>query len=338
MHPPRARWHPSRLVGVAGACLAAAAWAPAARAAPAALVIGNATYSYLPKLPPCTGSANVVAAALRAGGFQVSKKTNLSSGAMEAAIAAFGAKAAGEPKLIYVCGYVGGYNRRDFLLPTSASVGSPPDLLAQGLLARSVLTIPGAAGGLVLLDAIPLPQAPPVPLEAKGRVGVALVAEGNPAADPTPFAALLAQRLAHPPATTDQVVAGLRKALPAGSGARVLSLAVPAPVTWNKPPPPAHPPAPPPAAKASASPPAAPAAAPAPPPAPTFPDESRMTPFQLRQVQIALAQLGYYSGRIDGLAGPETTAAVRRFQQELRQPVTGTLTGAQATRLLEGPR
>jgi hypothetical protein len=41
--------------------------------------------------------------------------------------------------------------------------------------------------------------------------------------------------------------------------------------------------------------------------------------------QARLANLGYYSGEIDGLAGPQTEAAVRAFQLDAGQRVTGQL-------------
>ena len=59
-----------------------------------------------------------------------------------------------------------------------------------------------------------------------------------------------------------------------------------------------------------------------------------MTVADARDVQIALARLGYYDGRIDGVFGPETRAAIRRWQHEIGAELTGTLTGAQATRLV----
>ncbi len=40
-------------------------------------------------------------------------------------------------------------------------------------------------------------------------------------------------------------------------------------------------------------------------------------------VQKELAQLGYYQGPLDGVRGPETEAAVRKFQSVDKLPVTG---------------
>jgi hypothetical protein len=83
---------------------------------------------------------------------------------------------------------------------------------------------------------------------------------------------------------------------------------------------------------------APPAAAPAPPP-PTaqqhvMVDEDRMSDNDRRQVQTMLANVGYYSGRIDGTFGPETRAAIRRYQFEIKAELTGRLTAEQATRLV----
>jgi hypothetical protein len=42
-----------------------------------------------------------------------------------------------------------------------------------------------------------------------------------------------------------------------------------------------------------------------------------------RGVQAALAWRGYYNGRIDGVMGPETSAAIRSFQAHQGLPTTG---------------
>jgi len=42
-----------------------------------------------------------------------------------------------------------------------------------------------------------------------------------------------------------------------------------------------------------------------------------------QQVQLALAKEGFYRGDIDGMVGPGTRAAIRRFQYEEDLPVTG---------------
>jgi len=56
----------------------------------------------------------------------------------------------------------------------------------------------------------------------------------------------------------------------------------------------------------------------------------------LRRVQAALARLGYYDGIVDGIFGPETRAAIRRFQHEIGDPMIGRLSADEATRLVNG--
>jgi len=69
-----------------------------------------------------------------------------------------------------------------------------------------------------------------------------------------------------------------------------------------------------------------------------MPDEERMSDQEKRQAQLALATIGYYSGRIDGVFGPETRAAIRRFQFELKADQTGFLNAEQATKLVNNAR
>lgn len=53
----------------------------------------------------------------------------------------------------------------------------------------------------------------------------------------------------------------------------------------------------------------------------------------VRQAQERLNQLGYAAGTADGLVGPKTRAALRRFQQEKGLKVTGVLDAATADKL-----
>jgi len=54
-----------------------------------------------------------------------------------------------------------------------------------------------------------------------------------------------------------------------------------------------------------------------------------------RQVQEALHRLDYYEGPVDGIFGPLTRAAIRRFQQQnIGSDATGYLTADQANRLV----
>jgi peptidoglycan hydrolase-like protein with peptidoglycan-binding domain len=56
-----------------------------------------------------------------------------------------------------------------------------------------------------------------------------------------------------------------------------------------------------------------------------------------RQVQMALRRLGYDPGPEDGLFGPMTRAAIRRFQQSIAVEPTGIITADEASRLVNTP-
>jgi Putative peptidoglycan binding domain/Caspase domain len=66
-----------------------------------------------------------------------------------------------------------------------------------------------------------------------------------------------------------------------------------------------------------------------------LPEEDQMTDADRRMIQTALTRLGYYDRAVDGIIGPDTRAAIRRYQHEIGADMTGTLTAAQATRLVE---
>ena len=67
-------------------------------------------------------------------------------------------------------------------------------------------------------------------------------------------------------------------------------------------------------------------------------DEDQMSDQDRRRVQLLLATMGYYSGQIDGTFGPETRAAIRRYQFEIKAELTGRLNAEQATRLANSAR
>jgi hypothetical protein len=183
----------------------------------------------------------------------------------------------------------------------------------------------------------------------------------------TPLAQALSAGLAEPPVDAGALVTGLKRTLAGGgislavagdSGGGPTLLAPPivapphnppgletqAPAVEPKPPPlPSVAPAPQSVAPAPQAAPAAPAtaaptaAAPAPAaPEIVLPEEEQYTVADRRRVQAALRQLGYYDGTVDGVIGPETRAAIRRYQHELGAPMTGRLSAAQATRLVAG--
>jgi len=55
------------------------------------------------------------------------------------------------------------------------------------------------------------------------------------------------------------------------------------------------------------------------------------------QIQTALQRLGYDPGAVDGLFGPHTRAAIRRFQQAIGAEPTGVITADEASRLVSTP-
>ena len=54
-----------------------------------------------------------------------------------------------------------------------------------------------------------------------------------------------------------------------------------------------------------------------------------------RQIQTALARLGYDPGPVDGVFGPQTLAAIRRFQQAIGAEPTGVIKADEASRLVK---
>jgi peptidoglycan hydrolase-like protein with peptidoglycan-binding domain len=56
-----------------------------------------------------------------------------------------------------------------------------------------------------------------------------------------------------------------------------------------------------------------------------MPSEVRPQEDVVRDAQIALRNAGYEPGRIDGVMGPKTQAAIREFQTSRGLPQTGTL-------------
>ncbi len=320
-------------------CDATAGWCEPLRIA---LVIANSQYSNFPVTTRCVPSAATARDGLRAKGFEVIERNNLGRGEFDTAIGLLARRAAASPPVIaalYYCGYAADFNNRPFLLPVSAVLSRDNDVLTQGILVKSVVDslrrAPDSAG-LVLLDTFAPPNAP------AGRMGqlseqipastFAVIAAANDGPGDGAAAAALALRdeLAVADASVSGVLAGLRRRLAkeavtvqfiAATGDVALATERPAP------PPPAAP----------ATPPATAPVAP-PPQQHLMVDEDRMSEADRRQVQTVLANIGYYSGRIDGTFGPETRAAIRRYQFEIKAELTGRLTAEQATRLVNSTR
>jgi hypothetical protein len=346
------------LLGFTGLCWTASA----AQAEPlrTALIISNAQYADLPPLPRCTASAAVVRDALKAKGFELVERSDVRRGEFDAAIGALAKRTAASPPsvaVLYYCGYAREFNSRAFLLPAAANITRDNDVLTQGLIAKSLvdsLARVGDSSGVVLFDGFQPPETPATGLARLGEQiqpgSFAVVGANNDAAaqGPTPAAQALRGQMTGDEVSLEKFVAGMRAEFAKGGAGTAFIVAPtgrpsflvggkappPAPTPTPAPPPPvaaAPPPAPPPAASP-------PPAAPAPPPQQAMVDEDRMSDQDRRQVQVILATLGYYSGRIDATFGPETRAAIRRYQFEIKAEMTGRLTAEQATKLVNSVR
>jgi Putative peptidoglycan binding domain/Caspase domain len=347
------------VLGLAGASLTAAA----ARSEPlrTALVISNARYGGMPALSRCTASAAAVRDALRGKGFEVVERSDLGRGEFDAAIGALARRAAASPPAfaaLYYCGYALEFNGRSFLLPVSASIARDNDVLTQGIISKSVvdsLARAGETSGFVLLDVFRPPgsAASGVARLAEqiqpGRLAVIGASNDGTAEGPTTAAQALRDQVAGERVSLERFVNGMRDQLAKESAVAVYVVAATGKPSFLAGAPREEPPAPLPAAP----PPAAVAVQPPQPPeprvvapAPTAPapravilaDDDRMSDQDRRQVQVALATMGYYSGRIDAVFGAETRAAIRRYQFEIKAELTGYLTGEQATKLVNSVR
>jgi hypothetical protein len=305
--------------------------APPVSAASVALVIGNAAYTGLLPVPACAASAGLVARKLTAAGYGVSMLADLSNGALDGAISAFAARAAAapaDPAVVYFCGYGAAFGERDFVLPVSATVSQPSDLLTEGILTSAFVAIGKSQRTAPLLLALDLVRDPGGSLAAASGglaraslpdgTGLAVVTEAKPPSAPTAFAGEFAAALSAG-ALPAQPLAAIVAKLPAGGTVAVAGVqdAKPTPAAASA------------AAPENAKPPEA-----APAGGKTLPDDAAMSEADRRQVQIALAGLGYYDGRLDGVFGPDTRAAIRRWQHEKGADMTGRLTAAEATRLV----
>jgi Putative peptidoglycan binding domain len=318
----------------------------------AALVVGSANYASLPAIVGCGRSANAISAALRGLNFQITERQDASTGGLDAGMSEFADRLGNGkgPGFVYICGYATDFNNRTFLLPTTVRLGRPSDVITQGVLAKSMLATVSrdpATVAVVVFDLIPQPgPAQRIDLDALAAVavpdGVAVIVATETtttqvtAQGPTPVAAALVAALSGPEVRTEGVLASVKAKL-AASPSTLAAWHVPVqpgflaggpPVSTSHPPPVAiAPPVAPPVAAPVAPPVAAAASV-------QMPDEAQMTEFDRRQVQDSLLRLGYYDRAVDAKFGPETRAAIRRYQHEIAGEMTGYLTADQATRLV----
>lgn len=325
-----------------------------------ALVLGNGAYVVQQPVPACPPAARAVADRLRAAGYDVVDRNDVSGGGFDAALAEFSsrlAKAPGAGAFVYICGRGASLNDRAFLLPVSATLERPTDLFTQGVLVKAIydaLSRSNAGPSVVALDVMPPAGAKPTGFDtvaqtaASDGLAAITVLEASPGPAGTPLSAALVAALGSAPTIENGAfLAALQQRLGANSATtiavvrqpKITGLIVgrpPAPVAAPLPvaPPVVAPPPPPPQPVIAAPPPVGPPPA-TPPvePAVTMPDEDLMTLENRKRMQEALKLLGYYNGALDGVFGPETRAAIRRFQMQVMSEPTGRLTPQQASRL-----
>ncbi|MGD9882242.1 MAG: peptidoglycan-binding protein [Reyranella sp.] len=326
-----------------------------------ALVIANSQYSNLPTLARCAASAGVARDALRAEGYEIIDRRDLGRGEFDSAIGQLARLTASGTSTVaglYYCGYGVAFKERPFLLPTSATLAREHDVLTQGILVKSIIAslrrAPDGAG-FVMLDVFAPPGTPPGGMvrviEHVPASSFAVVAAGNdgPGQGPTTAALALRDQLGVDALVLGRLVDALRGRL-AGDAAITAHVvaatdSAAAAIIGRRPPPAEASTAKGPSGGTLATLPPLPAARPdssfdgAPggsAPRLAMPGENDMSEQDRRRVQAVLAAMGYYAGSIDGVFGPETRAAIRRYQFEIKAERTGRLTAEQATRLVGG--
>jgi hypothetical protein len=373
-----------------------------------ALVISNDEHGSQPGLRRCSASATAVRDVLRGKGFKIIERDNLDRAEFDSAIFALARRVAASPAplaVLYYCGYALEFDGQSFLLPVSATIARDKDVINQGINAKNVVDILGAAPqstGFVLLDVF---RTPNVTSTGLGRLieqvissnfAIIGISNDGPGEEPTAASLALRDQFAEPEMDLNAFVVRMSRELsrdPAVTahfvpaigpkpGPRALPLLAPATavasnVVPNQPalalpnstdtvqqedpaistdsnvlstsapastvssmsvaapspaisaasiaaavPPASAPPQP--AANASPSPPL-PKMVVQP---PTLSGEDK------RLMQTILRQMGYYAGQIDGKFGPDTQAAIRRYQLDIKADATGRLTTDQVIKLL----
>jgi hypothetical protein len=307
----------------------------------------------MPSVARCGASATTVRDALRGRGFEVVERSDLGRGEFDTAIGTLARRIAASPPAfgaLYYCGYALEFNGRSFVLPTSANITRDYDVLTQGIISKSLvdsLSRVSESIGFVLLDGFRIPNASAATglgrmIEQVPPSNFAVIGASNDGHAEGPTAASLALRdqVAEGEVSLDTFMSGMRRRLSKDAAVTAYFIPAIARLTGGRR---DASPSPVPAASAASTtvpvhpaPPADPSVIASPPQ--TMTDEEHMSEQDRRQIQLKLATMGYYPGRIDATFGPETRAAIRRYQFEIKAELTGRLTAEQATRLVNSAR
>ena len=310
------------------------AWPAQADPGAVALVVGGTSYTGLPSLPACARSATDIAGALTALGFETNLLIDAPNQNLAVAAAAMSRRLAANPgpSIVYVCGYAAGVEARAYLLPVNANPFKPADVAEQAFPVTTFLDA-NAQGGkmpaVLALDLIARPgdQAPfavDALTPAKVSPGLGIIAARSPIAPgnaPTVFGQKLLDAVAVRVVRSDGLVSNMDEGL-WGTDATVELQRQPSLPGYL------------------AGAPKIPGAmtAPSAPARVVLPDETRMTEQDRREVQNALSRIGLYKGPVTGRFDEATRSAINVFQIKLGAPMTGRLTGAQATELVAADR
>lgn len=121
-----------------------------------ALVVGNGTYKNAPAVTNSTSDATDISTALRAIGFTVVEKINLTENEMEIAISEFSDEAIGaEMVLFYYAGHGIELNKQNYLIPVDATLKTDRQLLFETIPLDNILAALDGTSGikLIFLDA-----------------------------------------------------------------------------------------------------------------------------------------------------------------------------------------
>lgn len=122
-----------------------------------ALIIGNSSYKYVPKLRNPVNDATDIASVLKELGFKVTLKRNVDKETMVNAIRSFGAQLRqGGTGLFYFAGHGFQYQGRNFLVPVDAKIKTAADIEFESVDANRVLAQMQQANNgvnIVILDA-----------------------------------------------------------------------------------------------------------------------------------------------------------------------------------------